>query len=205
VARFCVALTGGVASGKTAATRAFESLGVTVADADLAAREAVAPGSPGLAAIRDLFGDDILAADGSLDRRRMRERVFEDAPARRQLEAIVHPHVRLRLREQCLQAAGAYAIAAIPLLVEGGGRAAYPWLRRVAVVDTPAAIQLERLIRRDGIDEALARRMIAVQATREARLAAADDVLVNDRGPADLERHVAALDRRYRMLAALPA
>jgi dephospho-CoA kinase len=177
-------------------------LRVTVVDADVAAREAVAPGSEGLIAIVAAFGTGALAADGSLDRMAMRRRVFADDDARRTLEGILHPRVRVALREACLGAAGPYAIAAIPLLAEGGGRAAYPWLDRILVVDVARERQLERLLRRDGIDQELAEGMLAAQASREARLAIADDILVNDAGLDALDRHVAALHAQYLALAA---
>jgi dephospho-CoA kinase len=201
MADYVVGLTGGVASGKSEVARRFEALGVHVADADLAARDAVARGSDGLAEVVAAFGDDVLDAEGGLDRAAMRARVFTDDPARRRLEAIVHPRVRLALRAACAAAPGPYALAAIPLLAEGG-RDAYPWLRRVLVVDVPVAVQRARLLRRDGINAALADRMIAVQATREQRLAIADDVLAND-GPLDaLDARVAELHARYCALAA---
>lgn len=198
---YVIGLTGGVASGKSEVERRFAALGVGVADADVAAREAVAPGSEGLAEVVAAFGADVLQADGGLDRARMRERVFADTAARRRLEAIVHPRVRQRLQAMCAQAPGAYAIAAIPLLAEGG-RANYPWIDRVLVVDVPAELQLARLQQRDGIDAELAGRMLAAQVDRGTRLAIADDVIYND-GPLDaLDDHVAALDALYRRLAA---
>jgi len=198
---YAIGLTGGIASGKSEVSRRFEALGIVVADADVAARAALAPGSDGLAETVAAFGRDILAADGSLDRAAMRRRVFSDPDARRRLEAIVHPRVRAMLAAQCASAASPYAIAAIPLLAEVGGRGAYPWLSRILVVDVPAAVQMERLQRRDGIDASLAAGMLAAQATRRERLAIADDVIAND-GPLDaLDAQVAALDRRYRALA----
>ena len=198
---FIIGLTGGVASGKSEITRRFEALGVAVADADLAAREAVAMGSDGLAEVVAAFGHDVLAADGALDRAVMRRRVFHDVDARRKLEAIVHPRVRAALQVECAAAPGVYAIAAIPLLAEGGGRSAYPWLDRIVVIDVPVAVQHTRLLQRDGIDATLAERMIAAQATRADRLAIADDVIVNDGGEEALDEAVAALHRRYLALA----
>jgi dephospho-CoA kinase len=198
---YCVGLTGGIASGKSAVAHAFEALGIVVADADIAAREAVAPGSEGLAEVVSAFGAQVLSADGGLDRAAMRKRVFGDDAARKRLEAIVHPRVRERLARLCAQAASPYAIAAIPLLAEVGSRNTYPWLQRVLVVDVPVQTQRERLIQRDGIDIALADKMIAAQATRSQRLAIADDVIVNTGTLDDLQRHVAALDARYRTLA----
>lgn len=200
---YCIGLTGGIASGKTAVTRAFETLGIVVADADIAARDAVAPGSVGLAELVTTFGHDVLDADGKLDRAAMRRRVFDDAEARRRLEGIIHPRVRELLVRQCEAATSPYAIAAIPLLAEVGGRTSYPWLQRILVVDVPVETQRQRLIQRDGIDTALAERMIAAQATREQRLAIADDVIVNAGTLEDLQRHVAALDGQYRRLVQL--
>ena len=196
-----VGLTGGVASGKSTVERAFQALGVFVADADAAARDALATGSEGLAEVVAQFGAEVLLEDGSLDRAAMRRRVFADDEARRALEAIVHPRVRAALLQACADAPGDYAIASIPPLAEGGGRSAYPWLRRVLVVDVPEAVQLQRLLARDGIDAALARRMIEAQATRGERLAIADDVLVNDGPLAAIPPQVEALDRLYRRLA----
>ena len=201
MAAYCIGLTGGIASGKTTVASAFESLGIVVADADIAAREAVAVGSEGLAGIVAAFGTDVLDADGALDRAAMRKRVFGDDSARKRLETIIHPRVRETLARQCTQASSPYAIAAIPLLTEVGARAAYPWLQRILVVDVPVDVQRERLMRRDGIDAALVGRMIAAQATREQRLAIADDILVNVGSLEDLQQHVAALDARYRTLA----
>ncbi len=199
---YCIGLTGGIASGKTAVASAFESLGIVVADADLAAREAVAIGSEGLAEVVAAFGSDVLDGTGALDRAAMRKRVFGNDDARKRLEAIIHPRVRETLARQCAQATSPYAIAAIPLLAEVGGRNAYPWLQRILVVDVPVDVQRERLTQRDGIDTALADRMIAAQATREQRIAVADDILVNTGSLDDLQQHVAALDAQYRSLAA---
>jgi dephospho-CoA kinase len=143
----------------------------------------------------------VLDASGALDRAAMRRRVFGDDIARRALEAIVHPRVRSALQAACAAAPGPYAIAAIPLLAEGGGRKAYPWLDRILVVDVPVEMQLARLLQRDGIDAELADRMLAAQASRRERLAIADDVIVNDGTLAALDAHVTALDARYRGLA----
>ena len=202
---YIIGVTGGVASGKSEVTRRFEALGVVIADADLAAREVVALGTEGLREVVAAFGADALAADGNLDRVAMRRRVFTEAGARARLEAIIHPRVRARLRLLCERAAGPYAIAAIPLLAEGGGRSAYPWLDRILVVDVAETVQRERLMRRYGVDAALAESMIGAQATRGERLAVANDVVVND-GPLEaLAMHVSALDRRYRAQAAATA
>jgi dephospho-CoA kinase len=195
-----VALTGGIAAGKSAVTRRFEALGVAVYDADVAAREVIAPGTPGLAAIVEAFGTDALRADGTLDRPAMRPRVFADADARRQLDAVIPPRVRQWLHERAARCADAYCILAIPLLAEN--LAHYRWVDRVLVVDVPEAAQLARLLARDGIGEALARRMLAQQATRAARLAIADDVIDNSGDEATLDDAVEALHHRYLVLAA---
>lgn len=201
MSRYVVAITGGIASGKSEVTRRFERLGVHVADADMAARALVKPGQPALAEIVARFGADVLDAHGRLDRSALRRQVFDDARARRDLEAILHPRIREALVRECAQAQGEYAMVAVPLLTEVGGRAAYTWVDRVLVVDVPEEVQIRRLRGRDGIDEALARRMLAAQATREQRLALADDVIRND-GPLDaLDAAVAALHARYLMLA----
>lgn len=192
-----IAVTGGVASGKSAVCRAFSALGVYVADADLAARAVVEPGQPALAEVVAAFGPEVLQADGHLDRAAMRRRVFDDPAARKRLEGLLHPRIRERLKAECGQAPGPYAVVDIPLLTEGGGRTAYPWLHRILVVDVPEAVQLARLQARDGVSPDLARRMLAAQASRAQRLALADDVIVNDGTLADLQAAVARLHTRY--------
>jgi dephospho-CoA kinase len=190
-----VALTGGVAAGKSAVTRRFEALGVPVHDADVAAREVIAPGSEGLAEVVSAFGADVLDDRGQLDRPSMRRRVFADPAARRRLEAIIHPRVRAWLRERALTDSKPYCLLAIPLLAEN--IAEYRWVDRVLVVDVPESVQLARLIARDGVDETLARRMIEQQASRADRLALADDVIDNRGDESALDQAVAELHRRY--------
>lgn len=201
MAGFVVAVTGGVASGKSAVTTLFESLGVAVVDADIAARAVAQPGQPALLEIAAHFGPEVILSDGSLDRVLMRAIVFADPEARRSLEAITHPRIRLALQTQCLDAPGSYAIAAIPLLAETGAIGAYPWLRRVLVVDCPVSLQRGRLMMRDGIDIPLASRMIDAQASRSQRLAIASDVIVNDGEVSCLAEPVRRLDALYRALA----
>lgn len=198
---YFIGLTGGIASGKSALEQAFTARGIAVADADLLAREVVRPGEPALAAVAERFGRDVLMADGQLDRAALRVRVFGNEEERRALEAIVHPAIRRRLEEICRQATSPYAIATIPLLTEGGGRAAYPWLHRILVVDTPTEVQKQRLMQRDGIDAVLADKMMAAQASRANRLALADDIVVNDGDITHLQRAADDLHRRYLALA----
>ncbi len=202
MARLHVGLTGGVASGKSAADAAFAALGATVVDADLIARELVEPGQPALAEVVNRFGADILDAEGRLDRPALRRRIFADPDDKAALEAILHPRIRAALRARCEAAPTTVAIASIPLLAEGGGRAAYPWLDRILVIDVDPALQRDRLMQRDGIDAALAQRMIDAQASRAQRLAIADDVLGNEDSLQALRDRVAALHRFYEGLAA---
>jgi len=192
-----IGLTGGIASGKSTAQGAFAALGAHVIDADQVARELVEPGQPALAAIVERFGSAVLDPTGRLDRPQLRQRVFADAGERRALEAILHPRIRTCMREQADAFDAGYIVLAIPLLVESGR---YAWIDRVAVVDLPASLQLARVMLRDGVDRGQALAALAAQASREARLAAADDVLTND-GPVEaLHAAVARLDQCYRLL-----
>lgn len=194
-----IALTGGIAAGKTAVARRFEALGVPVYDADVAAREVIEPGTPGLQELVAAFGGDVLDASGQLDRAAMRQRIFADPAARRTLEAIIHPRVRLWLRERALAERAPYCLLAIPLLAENIEH--YRWLDRVLLVDVPESVQLNRLTARDGIGDALAQRMIAHQASRAERLALADDVIENSGDESALDGTVADLHQRYLALA----
>jgi len=191
-----VGLTGGIASGKSTVARLFAARGVPVIDTDDLAREAVAPGSDGLAAVVARFGPGLLAADGSLDRRALRRIVFESESekARRDLEAITHPRIRALLTQRSSEAGGAYQIWVIPLLVEGKGRVR---VDRVLLVDCPEALQIERVMQRDGSSREQAEAILAAQASRAERLSAADDVIVNDGDPARLEARVAELHQIY--------
>jgi dephospho-CoA kinase len=200
VRHYVVALTGGVAVGKSAVARRFEALGIHVYDADVAAREVVAAREPALAEIEFVFGADILNADGSLDRRAMRGRVFADPAARKKLEGIIHPRVRAWLRRRVGMDRGPYCVLAIPLLVEN--REEYAWVDRVLLVDAPETLQIERLMQRDGVTREDALRMLAAQSSREQRRAIADDVIGNDGEEAALDAQVAALHARYLELAA---
>ena len=145
---FRVALTGGIASGKSTVADHFRALGVPVIDTDVIAREVVEPGRPALAAITAAFGGEVLDADGRLDRRRMRAQIFADPDARRRLEAILHPAIRAEMERQSRAAGGAYQVLVIPLLAEGGRR---DHVDRVLLVDVPEALQVERLMTRDGV------------------------------------------------------
>ena len=193
-----VGLTGGIASGKSAVADRFADRGVPVLDTDLIAREVVEPGTPGLARLVDAFGPTILDADGALDRAVMRERVFARPAERRRLEAIVHPLVLETLETRAAVAGGPYQILVIPLLVETG---LADRVDRVLVVDCDPDLQKDRLLARDGGGRDAATQILAAQADRDARLAAADDVLVNAGTLDDLTPLVARLDEFYRRLA----
>jgi dephospho-CoA kinase len=195
---FRVGLTGGIASGKSTVTRLFEALGVPIIDTDLLAREVVAPGEPLLARIAARFGPGVLAADGSLDRAALRAIVFADAAARADLEQLTHPAIRARLEARSAVLGGPYQVLVIPLLVETGGRTP---VDRVLVVDCSEALQIRRLQARDGTPLEQARQILAAQATREARLAMANDVIVNEGDLAAVRDRVASLHATYISLA----
>lgn len=191
---FRVALTGGIASGKTTVANLFAALGVTIVDTDLLAREVVEPGTALLAEIAAHFGAGILSDEGSLNRRALRERVFADANERRWLEERTHPAIRALTDARCDAAPGPYCIVAIPLLVETQGQSRF---NRVLVVDCDPEVQLSRLMARDGITRYAAAKMLAAQVSREARLAVADDVIRNDGDIAALRDQVERLHREY--------
>lgn len=193
-----VGLTGGIASGKTLIADEFAALGVNVQDTDVIARELVEPGTPALQQITAAFGAEILNDNGSLDRRALRDRVFADADRRRQLEGILHPAIRAELLARAQTATGLYQLFVVPLLVESGMAALCD---RVLCIDCPSEVQLRRLVERDGETEASAKRILAAQASREKRIAAAHDVLLNVGTKAHATGQVALLDRLYRWLA----
>jgi dephospho-CoA kinase len=195
---FTVALTGGVGSGKSTIAGLLANLGAGIVDADLIAHELTQPGGAAIEPLRETFGPQAIGADGALDRAWMRAHVFADASARRQLEGIVHPLVRTRMREQAdaLARAGApYTVAVIPLLVESGR--ARERAHRILLVDCSVETQLRRVVQRPGIDAALAEGIIAAQASRAQRLAVADDVIFNEAPLPDIELAVARLHASY--------
>ena len=177
--RFRVGLTGGIASGKTTVADRFGALGAALIDTDLIARDVVAPGTTGLHGVVQAFGDAVLAADGSLDRRALRERIFADEASRMTLEAILHPLIRAETARQMMTVEGPYQIIIVPLLVESPLR---QYVDRILVVDCSTDTQLARLLARDAENSDQARRMIDAQASREQRLGIADDVIDNDGG-----------------------
>jgi len=193
-----VGLTGGIGSGKSTVADSFASHGVPVIDTDVIARDLTAPGGAALAQIRAAFGDTVMQADGTLDRAALRRRVFADSAARRQLEAILHPRIRQAVEEALATLTAPYALIVIPLLVEGGGYR--DLLDRVLVVDCPEDVQIARVMARNGFTRDEVAAILAAQAGRAERLAAADDVIVNAGSPEGLRAEVAALHRRYQAL-----
>ena len=193
-----IGLTGGIASGKSTVANLFAAHGITIVDTDLLAREVVAPGSALLPRIAGHFGAEVLQKDGSLDRAALRSRVFENPAERQWLERLTHPAIRELTDKRCESATSDYVIVAIPLLVETAGAERFD---RVLVVDCSPEIQLARLQARDGASRAEAERMLAAQATREQRLAVADDVITNDGDLAALREQVEKLHRQYLKLA----
>ncbi|HEY0683892.1 MAG TPA: dephospho-CoA kinase [Steroidobacter sp.] len=193
-----IGLTGGIASGKSAVAEIFAQLGAPVLDTDQIARDVVEPGTPTLAKLVAEFGSEILDDSGRLDRARMRERVFADPAQRKRLEAITHPAIREELAARAQRAEGPYQIHVIPLLIESGRAELYD---RVLLVDTSEEEQMKRLMARDNSNKELAEQMLAAQASREDRLEAADDVIVNTGTLQDLHRFVQTLHRNYTLLA----
>jgi len=193
--RFTVGLTGGIGSGKSTVAHAFEAHGVEVIDADALAHGLTAPGGAAIPALRTAFGNEVIDASGALDRARMRRIAFADASARQRLEAILHPMIRAETDRLARSARSAYVILMIPLLVESGD----PHARcdRVLVVDCPEEEQVRRVMARSGLPRAEAEAIMATQASRAARLAAADDVVDNSGKPSGLAAQVATLHRRY--------
>jgi dephospho-CoA kinase len=196
---FRVALTGGIASGKSTVADLFAALGVPVIDTDVIAREVVEPGRPALAQVVEAFGPGVLDAEGRLDRKRMREHIFADPGARGRLEAILHPAIRAEMERQSQAAVGPYQVLVIPLLAEGSRR---DHVDRVLLVDVPEELQIQRVMWRDGVSHEQALASLNAQATRAQRLAMADDVLRNTGRVDDLREQVAKLHRQYLGLAA---
>ncbi|MEE9692315.1 dephospho-CoA kinase [Aeromonas hydrophila] len=200
---YVVAITGGIGSGKTTIANQFAELGIEVVDADIIAREVVEPGTPALAAIATHFGPEVITPDGQLDRRRLRERVFTDPQAKGWLNALLHPLIRTEMQRQCAAARSPYCLLVVPLLVENRLTAL---ANRVLVIDVDEATQIERTCRRDGVSHEQAQAILAAQASRAERLAAADDVLDNQNGtPEAIKSRILALHETYLAFASQQA
>jgi dephospho-CoA kinase len=197
---FAVGLTGGIGSGKSTVADLFAARGVTIVDTDLIAHRITAPHGVAMPKIATEFGAAFIAPDGSLDRARMRTLVFSDEGARRRLEAITHPLIRTETERAKLEATGPYVMLVVPLLVESGTWKAR--VQRVLTVDCGVETQVERVMRRNGFSREQVLAIMARQATREARLAAADDVIVNEDTTIEaLGMRVDSLHKRYLFLA----
>lgn len=195
-----VGLTGGIASGKSQVASAFAQRGIPVSDADRLSHALTAPGQPGLEALVDALGKGILLPQGGLDRAALRRLIFTDPGLRRKVEAILHPLVLRALAAELRAAKGPYVIAVIPLLAESAPSQAL--VDRILVVDCPEELQVARLMSRDRSTETEARAILAAQASRDARLALADDILLNANDLAALDAAVGRLHGFYRELAA---
>lgn len=193
-----IGLTGGIGSGKSMTADMFAARGIPVIDADVIARELVEPGMPALAEITARFGPRVIGADGRLDRNALRQQVFGDPVARADLESILHPRIRQRMRDRIDALDSPYCILVIPLLVETGQR---DLVQRVLVVDAPEAVQRARVRRRDDLDSDEIEAILQAQTDRQTRLAVADDVIHNDSDLSSLEAQVDALHRTYLQLA----
>jgi len=197
--KFVVGLTGGIGSGKSAAADEFARLGATVVDTDVIARELTDAGGAALPQIKSLFGNAFITARGAMDRDAMRQHVFSNPAAKTALERLLHPMIRAEADRRIAAAEGPYLVYVVPLLVESSG--SRDRVQRVLVVDVPEALQVERVRARSGLSENEIRSIIAQQAPRAARLAAADDVIENSGTLDALRKQVAALDARYRKMA----
>ena len=196
-----IGLTGGIASGKSVVADMFADLGVPIIDTDVIAREVVKPGQPALEEIRERFGEYVIDTAGNLDRAAMRKEIFANEAARSDLEAILHPRIGTETRRQADAADGDYQIIVVPLLVSSR---LIDFVDRVLVVDCDEETQVQRLLARDAETVEQARKILAAQASREARLAIADDVIVNDGTLAETRATVARLDQEYRQFSAAP-
>jgi dephospho-CoA kinase len=197
-----VGLTGGIGSGKSAVATLFQARGVAIIDTDAIAHELTAPGGAAIAPIRSAFGPDLLTPEGALDRAAMRRLAFADPAARKKLEGILHPLIRSECDSRNRRLPGAdftYAILVVPLLVESGSYR--DRVNRICVVDCPEEIQIARVMARSGLTRPEVAAILAVQASRDERLAIADDVIDNGGDPAALGSQVDALHARYLALA----
>ncbi|HFQ5375284.1 TPA: dephospho-CoA kinase [Vibrio vulnificus] len=190
-----IGLTGGIASGKTTVANLFQQhFAIDIVDADIVARQVVAPGNAGLAAIVDHFGADILTREGELDRGQLRQRIFAHAEEKQWLNALLHPMIRRKMIEDLAQVSSPYALLVVPLLVENQLQTLCD---RVLVVDVEEKTQLQRTMDRDGVDEQQVRAILKAQASRHERLALADDVIKNESKDQDLLQQITDLHQKY--------
>lgn len=189
-----IGLTGGLASGKSTVAALFAAKGVPVIDTDLIARDVVRTGTPAHAAVVNAFGISILDPTGAVDRARLRERVFADPHARRQLESILHPHIRAETEDRLARLIAPYCVVVVPLLIETDFD---ELVDRILVIDAEEALQIERAMRRSGLTSEAVRAILAAQTDRATRRARADDIIENNGDAAGLAPQVDALHQRY--------
>ncbi|MEH6395626.1 dephospho-CoA kinase [Pseudoalteromonas sp.] len=199
IKNWVLGLTGGIGCGKSAVSAMFEELGVTVVDADIIARQVVAPNSNGLAAISEHFGNEILNPDGSLNRAKLREVIFADNAQKTWLNNLLHPLIREKTLLDLNRAKSVYVVLVAPLLFENGLE---QYCDRTLIIDVPVAVQLERTIARDNINEQQALSIIAAQMSREDKLHRADDVVDNNQPLALVAIVIQQLHAQYLTLAA---
>ncbi len=195
-----IGLTGGIGSGKSTVAALFADCGATVIDSDVVSHRLTQSGGSAIAAIRAAFGDDYINTDGALDRARMRQRVFSDPAARLQLEAILHPLIRVQMLAQAETSTAPYLLLVVPLLFEAAGYLGL--VQRTLVVDCTEVLQVARAMQRGGLDEQTVRAIMAAQILRAERLRRADEFIQNNGSPDDLRRQVEQLHRRYLAISA---
>ncbi|MBL4583832.1 MAG: dephospho-CoA kinase [Pseudomonadales bacterium] len=193
-----IGLTGGIGSGKTAASDHFQALGITIVDADVASRTVVEPGKPALQKIAERFGPEMILDDGGLNRALMRTRVFATEEDRLWLEALLHPLIGEEIAQGLQNSTSPYSILVSPLLLETTQAS---FVARVLVIDVPVDVQVERTMARDNNSEEQVRAIVAAQSDRQQRLEKADDVIVNDKDLAALHKNVETLHQTYLKLA----
>lgn len=198
---YCVGLSGGIAAGKSLLCRHLSSDDIEIVDADVIARDLVMPGQPALLEIGALLGKQFITAEGTLDRSALRAHVFSDSAAKLRLEAILHPRIQTELRQRCESAKAAVSVAAIPLLSPQLRASIYHWLDRVVIIEAPWYVQRQRILERDGCSAATAEAMLSAQLSSSQRLPMAQDVLINDGNPENVQHWAHQLQMRYRNLA----
>lgn len=198
MSKFVVGLTGGIGSGKTTVANLFAAEGITLVDADIVAREVVAPGSTGLEAIVTHFGAEILTPEGELDRAKLRQRIFSHPEEREWLNQLLHPMIRQEMLAQVEKATSAYVIMVVPLLFENG---LDRLVNRTLVVDISPELQINRTVKRDNVDASQVNNIISSQCSRSEKLARADDIIDNQGEISSLKREVQALHQRYLQLS----
>ena len=194
---YCVAVSGGIASGKSSVCTLFETFDVDIVDADVIARQLVLPNQPATLEIAKKMGSEFILADGNLDRSSLRAHVFSSPKAKLTLEKILHPLIQVELLTQSQNAKSPYVIIAIPLLTPEVRKTTYAWLNRVLIIEAPEQVQLARILERDGSSNEIAKAMINAQLPYMARLPMADDVIINDASFKHLQTWTERLHKRY--------